>query len=135
MNFNMEINSSFEECDRAREQVVELIKKCDCFQDLILFKVSIAIEEALINAIEHGNKGDTTKKIFIEFINSAEKIVVKVKDSGKGFDVKKVKDPTKDDEVSKFLDRGRGTYLINKTMDKVFYNESGNEIIMEKYKN
>jgi serine/threonine-protein kinase RsbW len=132
--FKIEIFGNFEECDNAREKLVELVKNSNFFNDIDLFKISIAIEEALINAMEHGNKSDPTKKIFLDYFKNDNSIIIKVKDSGNGFDVNSINDPTKIDELNQYKDRGRGTYLIFKTMDKVTYNETGNQIIMQIFK-
>jgi len=91
--------------------------------------IYVAFNNALINAYEHGNKKDPTKKIFINITFNKENITIKVKDQGNGFDYSKYIDM--DTSNLKNI-KGKGMLLINFSMDKVSFNDSGNEIIMEK---
>jgi serine/threonine-protein kinase RsbW len=96
-----------------------------------IFAVKLALEEAAINAIKHGNELDDTKKVTIGFAIDENNAVISVLDEGEGFDPKDVPDPTSDEFL--MATSGRGLALIHAYMDEVRYNDKGNEITMIKY--
>ncbi len=96
-----------------------------------IFGVKLALEEAAINAIKHGNELDDTKKVTIGFAIDENKAVISVADEGEGFDPKDVPDPTADEFL--MATSGRGIALIRAYMDEVRFNDKGNEITMIKY--
>jgi serine phosphatase RsbU (regulator of sigma subunit)/anti-sigma regulatory factor (Ser/Thr protein kinase) len=96
-----------------------------------IFAVKLALEEAAINAIKHGNELDDTKKVTISFSIDDNKAVIAVADEGEGFDPKTVPDPTADEFL--MATSGRGLALIRAYMDDVRFNERGTEITMIKY--
>ncbi|MFQ5638607.1 MAG: ATP-binding protein [bacterium] len=93
----------------------------------------LVLSEAVANAIIHGNKNDARKKVFARVSINTEMVVFKVADEGKGFDHKKLPDPTKVENLGK--KHGRGLFFIRHFMDEVQFNKSGNEITMIKYRN
>ncbi|MFW6353153.1 MAG: ATP-binding protein, partial [Verrucomicrobiota bacterium] len=96
-----------------------------------LFAVKLAIEEAVINAIKHGNQLDTTKKVNVEFVIDEDKVTISVADEGEGFDPDSVPDPREDGNIAS--DYGRGLLLIRAYMDSVEFNDKGNKVTMIKY--
>jgi serine/threonine-protein kinase RsbW len=96
-----------------------------------IFAVKLALEEAAINAIKHGNELDDTKKVVISFSIDDNKAVISVADEGEGFNPSDVPDPTAEDYL--MATSGRGIALMNAYMDEVRYNDSGNEVIMIEY--
>ena len=96
-----------------------------------LFGVKLAIEEAVINAMMHGNKMDKTKDVTVRFKIDGEKLLVEIEDEGRGFDPHSVPDPTLDENLE--IDHGRGIILMRAYMDRVEYNERGNVVSMVKY--
>ncbi len=96
-----------------------------------IFAVKLALEEAAINAIKHGNELDDTKKVIIRFSIDENKAVITVADEGEGFDPSAIPDPTEEDFL--MATSGRGVALINAYMDEVRFNDKGNEITMIKY--
>jgi serine/threonine-protein kinase RsbW len=97
-----------------------------------LFRIQMAIEEAVVNAIEHGNKRDESKKVHLVFTVTPEKAVMEISDEGAGFDHRNVADPTDEELIDK--PRGRGVMLIRELMTEAFYNESGNHVTMIKFR-
>ena len=93
-----------------------------------LFGVRLALEEAVINAIKHGNELDSTKKVAIEFTIGDDRIIVCVADEGEGFDADDVPDPWAEENLE--ADSGRGLALMRAYMDEVRYNEKGNQVTM-----
>jgi anti-sigma regulatory factor (Ser/Thr protein kinase) len=96
-----------------------------------IFSVKLALEEAVINAIKHGNELDDTKKVTISFSIDENRAVITVGDEGGGFDPYSIPDPT--DDAGLLATSGRGLALINAYMDEVRHNDLGTEITMIKY--
>jgi serine/threonine-protein kinase RsbW len=96
-----------------------------------LFGIKLAVEEAVINAIKHGNRMDSTKKVKIDFEIGEDKVKISVADEGEGFDISAVPDPTKPENIGN--DSGRGLVLMKAYMDSVEFNEKGNEVRLLKY--
>jgi len=93
-------------------------------------EVLIALDEAIVNAIKHGNKGDSRKAVHIVADFSVEGVRFTVSDEGSGFELEKVPDPT---QPCRLLEpSGRGLLLINHIMDEVCFNQSGNRLEMFK---
>ena len=93
-------------------------------------EVLIALDEAIVNAIKHGNKCNPRKAVQIVAELSAWGARFTIKDQGPGFARDKVPDPT--DPARLLEPSGRGLLLINHIMDEVCYNKCGNQIQMFK---
>ncbi len=93
-----------------------------------IFAVHLALEEAFLNAVKHGNRMDPTKKVTIEYVVDPEKVEIRMTDEGPGFDPGRIPDP----RVGKNLYRpeGRGLLLIRSYMNIVEYSERGNSLRM-----
>jgi serine/threonine-protein kinase RsbW len=96
-----------------------------------VFDIKLALTEAFINAIKHGNRKDPGKKIHIEAAISPEKVVIVVEDEGSGFDRAGVPDPTLDENLEKCT--GRGIHLIESYMNEVKWTRGGRRLKMTKY--
>jgi serine/threonine-protein kinase RsbW len=93
-------------------------------------EVLIALDEAIVNAIKHGNKCDPRKAVHIVAEFNVEGVRFVVADEGSGFERENVPDPT---EPCRLLEpSGRGLLLINHIMDEVRYNQCGNRLEMFK---
>jgi serine/threonine-protein kinase RsbW len=90
----------------------------------------IALDEAFVNAVKHGNKNDPTKLVRITAELSPQEARFTVEDEGEGFDVEQIPDPR--DPENLFKSSGRGVLLIYNIMDKVEYNARGNRLTMVK---
>jgi CheY-like chemotaxis protein/anti-sigma regulatory factor (Ser/Thr protein kinase) len=90
----------------------------------------IALDEAFVNAVKHGNKYDTNKLVRITADLSAREARFTIEDEGEGFEVNKIPDPC--DPANLFKTSGRGVLLIYNIMDEVKYNERGNRLTMVK---
>jgi serine/threonine-protein kinase RsbW len=92
--------------------------------------LSIALSEAIINAIKHGNESDPAKLVRISADVSDDEARFTVEDEGAGFDVRKVPHPRDPDNLLKTS--GRGVLLIQSIMDEAHYNDPGNRVTMIK---
>ncbi len=95
-------------------------------------KIPVTIDEAVTNAIKHGNKFQEDKKVYIEISIDNGRIKMVVADEGKGFDVSKVPDPT--DPMNFLKPSGRGILFMSIGMDEVRYNEKGTILTLIKNK-
>jgi len=90
----------------------------------------VALDEAFVNAVKHGNKNDPTKLLRITAELSPNEASFTVEDEGEGFNVREIPDPC--DPANLFRTSGRGVLLIYNIMDEVEYNEQGNRVKMVK---
>lgn len=100
------------------------------YSDDDIFAVHLAYEEAIVNAVKHGNGDDINKSVIIEFEVGTEKTMITITDEGVGFEPGNVDDPRKGENIYKI--GGRGVLLIKSYMDGVEYNANGNSITMTK---
>lgn len=121
-------NQGCELITTIREKLVEL-----GWDECEVFKIHLALEEAVMNAIKHGNELDPNKKVSIECKVDGEQFHIEITDEGTGFDRSQVPDPTLEENLLK--ETGRGLMLIEKYMSDVEYVGDGNRIRMFKKNN
>jgi serine/threonine-protein kinase RsbW len=90
----------------------------------------VALDEAFVNAVKHGNRHDMTKHVRITADISPQEARFTVEDEGEGFDVQEIPNPC--DPENLFKTSGRGVLLIFNIMDEVQYNSRGNRLTMVK---
>ena len=96
------------------------------------FAVHLALEEAFLNAVQHGSKMDAGREIKIDYAVSPDRVEVSVADEGDGFDPETVPDPRRGENLYK--PQGRGLLLMCSYMDVVEFSERGNRVHMVRYK-
>ena len=127
----MVIPSDFHSARKLEQKVLGEIDRLGYDQGCC-FAIHLALEEALNNAIRHGNCMDPCKSIRVEYdINEREAVFV-ITDEGCGFDPFAVPDPTTDENLEKPY--GRGVMLMKAYMDEVQFNPCGNQVRMVKKK-
>ena len=126
------IPSDTVEARRVQEQIEHLLKLHQ-FGEREVFGIRLAVEEALVNAIKHGNQMDPSRKVRVAFQVSQEKFEVLIADEGPGFDPCDVPDPTAPENLERPC--GRGIMLMRHYMTTVAYNERGNMVSMSKLRN
>ncbi len=92
----------------------------------------VALDEAFVNAIKHGNKFDANKIVRISVEVSPTEARFTIEDEGEGFNISEIPDPTNPENL--FKTSGRGVLIIHNIMDEVRYNERGNRLTMVKKK-
>lgn len=110
-------------------EIVEQLQQAAWSQKDI-FGVHLALEEAVVNAIKHGNCEDPDKVVHVSCKISANRCWILVQDEGPGFNPDDVPDCTLDENLDK--PSGRGLKLMRNFMTLVEYNEYGNRVVMEK---
>jgi serine/threonine-protein kinase RsbW len=93
------------------------------------FGVALALTEAVVNAIRHGNRQDSAKRVRIVCRLLARRLWIKVIDQGAGFNPQGVPDPTSPERLE--VPSGRGLMLMRSFMTRVAYNAQGNAVVME----
>ena len=123
------IASRSAEGQRVEAAILESLQK-HAWDERSVFGVRLALEEALVNAIKHGNRLAPDKRVRVVCRISSELIRVEITDQGEGFDPTTVPDPTDPDRLG--TPYGRGVMLIKAFMSRVQYNASGNQVVLEK---
>ena len=96
------------------------------------FAARLSLEEAVTNAIIHGNKEDPQKAAFIEYAVYLDRLVITVTDEGEGFDLANLPDCTWPE--NRMHNGGRGVCIITRLMDEAKYNEKGNSLTMVRHR-
>ena len=118
---------------KAAEQIIDALLaqlEAEHWDSQVVFGVHLAVEEALVNAIKHGNKEDPSKSVRVLVQTCPDQLRVEIVDEGAGFDPGQVPDPTRPDLLNK--PHGRGLMLMHSYMTHVEYRGRGNELVMEK---
>jgi serine/threonine-protein kinase RsbW len=95
--------------------------------DDVYANLMTCLNEAITNAIFHGNKQNPDKKVYInlEVVNQ-KRLIFTVADEGAGFDFNDLPDPTEEANLEKLT--GRGVYIMKKLADQCIFNTLGNEV-------
>jgi serine/threonine-protein kinase RsbW len=128
----MVIENTLQAAKEPERKILDLVKKYGYRSDAC-FAIRLALEEALTNAIKHGNGGDPNKRLTIRYSIGPEEAVIYVADEGAGFKPCEVPDCTAPDRIS--LPDGRGIMLMKAYLDEVTYSKRGNEIKLLKKNN
>jgi serine/threonine-protein kinase RsbW len=127
--YELVIASDLGQVAHVQEQIGQRLENCH-FDERDIFGIKLALEEALVNAIKHGNGLDSRKKVRIQMHVSGERIDIGIVDEGPGFNPERVADPL----AAENLDRpnGRGLLLMRHYMTEVTYHPPGNRVTMSK---
>jgi serine/threonine-protein kinase RsbW len=121
------IPSDAAEARRVQDQVEQCLQATAC-HDHDLFSIKLALEEALVNAIRHGNQYDRAKTVQIAYRLLPDRFEVHITDEGGGFDPSNVPNPTALENLA--CPGGRGVMLMRRYMTEVCFNERGNAVSM-----
>jgi len=102
------------------------------FSEEDIFAVHLAVQEAFVNAMKHGNRMDSSKKVKIDYCITDDKVDISLTDEGAGFDPEGVPDPRCGENIYKA--NGRGLLLMRCYMDMVEYSDRGNCVHLVRYR-
>jgi len=111
-----------------------IMEICTYIQDEIklspklIWKLHTCFYEALLNAVVHGNKYNTQKKVYIDFRIVPDLLVIRIRDEGIGFDYNNISNPLSPENILK--DFGRGITMIKTLVNRIKFNKKGNEITL-----
>ncbi|QDU80638.1 Serine/threonine-protein kinase BtrW [Polystyrenella longa] len=128
-SFQVTIPSDIAEGQAIQERIVSMLEERD-YTMRDVFGVKLALEEAIVNAIKHGNKYATDKQVHIDWEIDDDAVRIQIEDEGPGFDPSDIPDPT----LLENLERpsGRGIMLIRAYMTSCEYEDRGRRVVMEK---
>ena len=126
------IHSDLGEAHVLAAQVEDALHACH-YVEHDIFSIRLALEEALVNAIKHGNQLDPDKRVSVSYQISPERFDIRITDEGEGFNPEEVPDPTLPENIEKGC--GRGVFLIREFMHEVIYHGRGNVVTMSKLRN
>lgn len=116
----------------GRQLLEELLARLESlrWEHRDIFCIHLAVDEALVNAMLHGNAMDETKHIRFRRQISPNKVRIEITDEGSGFDPDLLPDPTDADHLSRPC--GRGVMLMRSFMSRVEFHDRGNHVVLEK---
>jgi serine/threonine-protein kinase RsbW len=126
------LDSTLASVNKAEQAAAEVAAKL-CFDPDDCGRISMAVREATVNAILHGNRYDPSKRVTISFESTPEALTVAVRDEGEGLDPTTLPNPLAPENLLK--QSGRGIFLIQTFMDEIHFRNlsPGNEITMIKF--
>jgi anti-sigma B factor antagonist len=128
----MVLQSRLESADLAEMLVSQFSDQAGC-SERQLNEVALAVRECVINAVIHGNRKQTRKKVHVQAELSRDRVVIRIRDEGKGFDPRSVPDPRRPENLLR--ESGRGILMMRALMDQVSIRRAesaGMEICMVK---
>jgi len=128
---DMKITSELKNIKAVSAEITSRIEKTkEGISRDTLFDIKLCVEEAVRNAMIHGNRSDKKQHVLVSYEIEADKVRITIEDNGNGFKVRDLPDPTHSDNL--YAEGGRGVYIMHRLMDKVQYNQKGNRVTMEK---
>lgn len=126
------LDSTIETVDSAEQAASRIAAEMGFGEDEVM-QISMAVREAAVNAVLHGNAYDPGKKVSLEFEKGNHDLTITIRDQGKGLDPSKIPDPLAPENLLKTS--GRGIFLIRSFMDEVEIHPSqtGTEIKLVKH--
>ena len=110
------LESTLDSVNKAEELSLQLAAKAGFDEDECQ-KISMAVREAAVNAVLHGNAYDPKKKMTVSYENTGGALVIRIADQGRGVDLNCIPDPLAPENLLK--QSGRGIFLMRAFMDEV----------------
>jgi serine/threonine-protein kinase RsbW len=126
--------SKLSSAEKLSSAVKEYAGRVGFTEDEINF-IELAVHEAMINAIIHGNQQADDKRVDVQFQMEADALTISIRDRGAGFSPEELPDPTDADNLLK--PSGRGIFFMRTFMDEVDYAahpEGGSIVRLKKYR-
>src|SRR5438105_10963020 len=120
------------EARRVQESIEQILQE-HLANDHDIFGIKLALEEALVNAIKHGNQMDRSKTVRVAYFIDPNRFEIDITDEGCGFDPCDVPDPTAVENLERPC--GRGLMLMRHYMTEVQFTGRGNCVSMKKLRN
>jgi serine/threonine-protein kinase RsbW len=127
------LDSSLESVDSAEELALGAAVRAG-FDDDDLMKIGMAIRESMVNAVVHGNRYNSNKRVYFSVVAGPERLIVRIADEGEGFEFERLPDPLSPENIMRTS--GRGIFLIRSFMDEVQIRRlepRGTEVTLVKY--
>jgi serine/threonine-protein kinase RsbW len=112
--FSEVLDSTLESVDKAERMALDLARKSG-FEEEDLERIGMSVRECMVNAVVHGNRYNSHKKVRLSLSRTPERFTIRIADQGEGFDPNEVPDPLSGDNVLRHS--GRGIFLMKAFMD------------------
>jgi serine/threonine-protein kinase RsbW len=126
------LDSTLETVNSAEERASRFAAESGFGEDEVM-SIGMAVREAAVNAVLHGNAYDPAKKVTLALESNSKNLIITMRDQGKGLDVASIPDPCAPENLLK--QSGRGIFLMRSLMDEVEINPSktGTEVKLIKH--
>ena len=128
----IELNSRISYVDLLHEMTEDLARRAR-FAKPAALDLALAVREAFINAVKHGNGMDEAKQVEVEFERNASRFLVSIRDEGNGFDPTLTADPRAAENLERTS--GRGIFFMRSFVDEVSFQRRpgrGMEVLLVK---
>jgi len=127
------LDSSLESVDKV-EQTAEQFATRAGFDEDTVSHIAMAVREAAVNAVLHGNSYDKMKHITASFETTTDSLIIRIADQGSGLDPETLPDPLAPENILR--GSGRGIFLIRAFMDEVNFRQlhPGTELTLIKHR-
>ncbi len=115
------------------EEVTRRVSTTAGFDEDDQHRIDMAVHESIINAIWHGNKNDPSKQVRIRYQIFTDRLEIRVRDQGNGYDPSRIPDPLREENLLSVS--GRGIFLIRTFMDDFRVEKAaggGTEVVLVK---
>jgi serine/threonine-protein kinase RsbW len=109
------LDSSLDSVDDAESRVLQIAEDVR-FEEEDLHKLGMAVREAMVNAVVHGNRYNARKRVHLEVSQEDDRLRISITDEGEGFDPKSLPDPLAAENLLR--QSGRGILLIQAFVDE-----------------
>jgi serine/threonine-protein kinase RsbW len=125
------LDSTLEAVNKAEETALSIAAKSG-FDEDDTQRIAMAVREATVNAVLHGNAYDPNKRVTVSFETGNDALTISVRDEGRGLKTDEIPDPLAPENLLK--QSGRGIFLIRAFMDEVRFRDlnPGTEITLIK---
>jgi len=129
---SFKLSSTMESVEEVEAAADQLAVEASLDEDQ-RFHIAMAVREAAINAVLHGNEYDPARQIEVSLENTGKDLMITIADQGRGFDPDKVPDPLAKENLLRGT--GRGIFLIRSLMDEVHFRQlhPGTELTLVKH--
>ena len=110
------LDSTLDSVDQAEELASGAAGRAGFDEDDLL-RIGMAVREAMVNAVAHGNRYNANKKVRFSLSHGPERFTIVIADEGEGFDFESLPDPLAPENLMRTS--GRGIFLIRSFMDDV----------------
>jgi len=130
---SLTLDSSLESVDKVERTAQDFAERAGFDVDTVS-NIVMAVREAAVNAVLHGNAYNPEKQVTASFETNAESLVVRIADQGPGLDPDALPDPLAPENILR--GSGRGIFLIRAFMDEVHFRKlyPGTELTLIKHR-
>src|SRR5438094_1015285 len=129
---NQVLDSTLESVDQAERVALDLARESG-FGEEDLDRIGMSVRECMVNAVVHGNRYNSHKKVRLSLSLTPERLTIRIADQGDGFDPDQLPDPLSGDNLLRHS--GRGIFLMKAFMDDLRVRRlepSGTEVTLVK---